>query len=74
MLKIIKDCLTEKNCENYDVIRILGTIAFFIYNTITIIHSLHHCYDFNPINYSTGLSIIIGTIGASVTYKSTKES
>lgn len=73
MLKIIKDCLTEKNCENYDVIRILGTIAFFIYNTITIIHSLHHCTDFDPINYSTGLAILLGVISAGVTFKYSKE-
>jgi hypothetical protein len=73
MIKIIKDCLTEKNGESYDIIRILGVISFIVYNVITIKHSLDHCVDFEEINYSIGLSIILGIISAGVTYKYSKE-
>lgn len=74
MLKIIKDCLTERNNETYDPVRICGLFGFLVYNSITIVHAINHCQTFDYIQYATGMSIIIGMISAGVTYKYTKES
>ena len=71
--KVCHDIFSEKNCKHYDITRILGFFGFIVYNIITLIHSFHHCYDFDPINYSMGLSIILATISAGVTYKYMKE-
>jgi hypothetical protein len=72
-MKLLKDMLTEKNNSDYDIVRILGSIGFIIYNTIAVMRALHDCPGFNAIDYATGLSIILGVVSAGVTLKYTKE-
>jgi hypothetical protein len=73
MLKIIKDCITERDNQTYDPVRIASLLGFLDYNIVATIHVLHHCANFDFIQYATGLSIIIGMISAGVTYKYIKE-
>ena len=68
LAKIFKDCFTEKNGD-YDPIRILGIIDFLVYNSVTVIHALNSHHPFDPIAYSTGMSILLGVISAGITFK-----
>jgi hypothetical protein len=74
MQKLLKDCFTERDNCTYDIVRILGTIAFAVYNGIMITHSVQSCTSFDAISYASGTSILIGVISAGLTlkYKSEK--
>lgn len=73
LFKVINDCLTERDGQSYDPVRIGGIIAFIVYNVVTVVHSFDHHHAFDPIAYSTGISILLGVISAGITYKYKQE-
>lgn len=72
-MKFFKDILTEKDNDSFDLTRLCVFVSFIVYNMVTLRHAIHDCNDFDPINYATGLSILIGVISAGMTLKYTKE-
>lgn len=73
MRKIFKDCLTEKNGETYDVVRVLGAFSFICLNIMAVVHMYMNCHDLDFTELATGMSLMLGTIAAGVTFKYTKE-
>jgi hypothetical protein len=69
---LIKDCLTGKDGESYDVGRllwILGVLAFIGLS----IYSLCNKGTFDPMNWGTGYGAILGGGGAGIGMKSKTE-
>lgn len=73
MNKLINDMITEKNGDDIDPVRVCGLLAFVIYNFISIVEVFKSSADFNYVQYSTGMAIILGAISAGITFKYTKE-
>lgn len=71
--KMIMDCLTERDGEKFDVVRILGCFAFFSFHILAFIHIIVSPHDLNFLEIATGLSILLGIIAAGTTYKYSKE-
>lgn len=71
--KMLKDCLTEKDNETFDVVRILGCFAFFSFHGLAFSYIVKSCGNLNFIEIATGMSMLLAVIGAGVTYKYTKE-
>jgi len=71
--KLIKDCLTEKDGETYDVVRVLGCFAFFSFHLFALVHVITTPHSLNFIEIATGISMLLGVIGAGVGYKDGKQ-
>ena len=70
--KFLNDIFTERDSKSFCPVRFCVIIGFVIYNFITIRHSWL-CTQFDPVQYATGLSIIIGVVSAGMTLKYTRE-
>lgn len=71
--KIIKDCWTEKNGQDYDPVRILGSIGFLSFLGMAGFELVRHCRDFQLLEVSGGISMILGIFAGGVTIKSKSE-
>ena len=71
--KLFRDLFTEKDNKTYDVVRVVGFFGFVMYLLLCFIELFHSCKDFNLLECAEGIAIILGVIGAGVTFKYTKE-
>ncbi|WP_020474575.1 hypothetical protein [Zavarzinella formosa] len=72
LASFIKDCLTGKDGESFDIGRALwmaGALAFIGLS----LYSLYRGGAFDPINWGTGYGAILGGGGAGVAMKSKTE-
>lgn len=73
MKKLLKDCFTENNGKDYDPVRILGTIGFLSFLCMAAFELVRHCRDFQLLEVSGGISMILGIFAGGVTIKSNSE-
>ena len=73
MCKMLKDMFTEKDNQTYDVIRVLGAISLMAFIGLAGLELTRHCHDFSLIEFSSGISMIMGVIAGGVTFKQKSE-
>jgi hypothetical protein len=73
MRKIVKDCWTERNGEDFDPVRILGSIGFLAFLAMAAFELVRHCRDFQLLEVSGGIAMILGIFAGGVTIKSNSE-
>lgn len=71
--KILKDCWTEKNGRDFDPVRILGSIGFLAFILMGFYELVRHCHDFQLLEVSGGIAMILGTLAGGITIKSKSE-
>jgi len=71
--KALKDCWTERNGKDYDPVRILGSIGFIAFIFMAAYELIRHCHDFQLLEVSGGISMILGIFAGGVTIKSNSE-
>lgn len=72
MVKLFKDCLTGKDNETYDIVRILLFLACIVYFTLSFVETFKG-HDFNPIEYGTGLGLLFAGGGGGIALKQRAE-
>lgn len=73
MRKLLKDMFSEKDNQTMDIVRITGFIGFVAYLGMSFMELMHHCKDFNLYECAEGIAMILGVLGAGITFKYTKE-
>lgn len=73
MNKLLKDCFTENNGKDYDPVRILGSVGFLAFLFMAGFELVRHCRDFQLLEVSGGISMILGIFAGGVTLKSKSE-
>jgi hypothetical protein len=72
--RVVKDVLTEKDGESYDVTKVMwviGTLVYFACTGWTV--WAHPELGFNPVNWSIGFSTILAAGSAGVKIKESTE-
>lgn len=71
--KIITDCFTERDNQTFDPVRILGTFGYFSFIGMGFYELIHHCRDFQLLELSGGIAMILGIFAGGVVVKSKTE-
>lgn len=71
--KILFDCFTERDNQTFDIVRILGCIAFFVYLILAIMEMKINCKDFQLKDMASGIAIILAVVATGVTLKNMSE-
>lgn len=72
--KVLNDVFTERDNRTYCPIRILGTASLIHYLILSHIELVRHGHDFSLTDMATGISIILGVVGAAVSLKNKSDS
>ncbi|MCE9562112.1 MAG: amino acid ABC transporter substrate-binding protein [Planctomycetes bacterium] len=72
MKQFVKDCLTSKDGESYDIGRFLWVLGVFAFIGLSI-YALSRGGAFDPLNWGAGYGAILGGGGAGIGMKSKTE-
>lgn len=73
MRKILFDCFTERDNKTFDIVRILGCVAFFVYLFMSFMELYSNCKDFQLKDMASGIAILLAVIATGVTLKNISE-
>ena len=71
--KVVKHCLTEKDGESFDIVKVLGAFGLLIYFGLSVYTVILNPSSFNYMNWGIGFGTVIGAIAGGTKIKESNE-